>query len=153
MAFDFEFFSSADKPALMAVTTPKYAELARMAAEAAAYKVHVATTNQQFQDLFSRASYQLVILEATFGGEPGGSNSTLKWIQRLGMPLRRHAVVILLGDAWETLDPLIAFQESVHAVVNYAEIELLARIIERVVGDNDNFLQPFRNAQERAFKV
>jgi hypothetical protein len=65
---------------------------------------------------------------------------------------RRHAVFLLLGNSFNTLNTLQAFQQSVHAVVNRDEMALLgpsilAPIIQRVVSDNDLFLHVYRDTQ------
>jgi hypothetical protein len=71
------------------------------------------------------------------------------------MPMnqRRHATVILLGDSYETLNLLQAFQHSVHAVVNFSEMALLAQLIQKIVADNDLFLNNFREIQLRITKA
>ena len=151
MPTEFEFFGPGHKPALLAVTSPNWRELARSGLETAGYKVHAAETHEQFVDLFTRASYQAVIIEDVFGGS--ADNPTLHWIRLLQMSQRRHAVFFLTGENWETLNPLLAFQQSVHAVLNYTAMDQLARLVEKTAADTESFLRPMRSAQERLFKA
>ena len=65
------------------------------------------------------------------------------------MNQRRHATIILLGENFETLNAMQAFQKSVHAVINYSELNLLPQLIQKVVSDNDVFLQVFRETIRR----
>jgi hypothetical protein len=72
-----------------------------------------------------------------FASNTPEDNVTLRYIQQMPMAQRRHAVFILLGNSFNTLNTLQAFQQSVHAVVNRDEMELLgpsilAPIIQRV---------------------
>ena len=65
------------------------------------------------------------------------------------MNLRRHSAVVLLGDSFQTLNPMQAFQQSVHVVINSADFDNLENLFKKVVSDNDIFLAPYRQVQER----
>ena len=45
--------------------------------------------------------------------------------------------------------PLSAFQQSVHAVINYSEMAVLGQLIQKVVADNNLFLMTYREMQRR----
>jgi hypothetical protein len=152
MSTDFEFFGAGDKPALLAVCSPTMAELCRLAMEAAGFRVQAVSSHQQFVDLYTRTPYQLVLLEEGFGALRPEEDPTLHYIQWLPMPQRRTVVFILLGRGHETLDPMMAFQQSVQAVVNVAQVDMLERIIRKVIADSNTFLHPFLAAQERVVK-
>jgi hypothetical protein len=61
--------------------------------------------------------------------------------------LRRHAVIILLGHEFQSLNLLQAFQQSVHAVVNPHELPSLGQIVQQVVAENNLLLGVFRDTQ------
>ena len=63
------------------------------------------------------------------------------------MSLRRHCAVILFGFGMSTFNPMQAFQQGVHAVVNPAEMFLLIQLVQKAVTDNDMFLHNYREAQ------
>ena len=151
MPAEFEFFGPGDKPALLAVSTPSTREPAKSGLESAGYKVHAAETHEQFIDLFTRALYQVIVIEDVFGG--ADDNPTLRWVRMLPMSQRRHAVFFLIGEKLETLNPLVAFQQSVHAVLNSSGLEQFGRLVEKTVADNESFLRPVRSAQERLLKA
>jgi hypothetical protein len=71
------------------------------------------------------------------------------------MPMnqRRHSTIILIGDSFETLNALQAFQQSVHGVINYSEMALLGQLVQKVVTDNNMFLNNFREIELRAAKA
>ena len=64
MASQFEFISSADKPALLAFSTPEWLEAARATLHQLGYKVHTAATHGDFLSRFTQVHYQVVVVEA-----------------------------------------------------------------------------------------
>jgi len=147
----FEFLSASDKPALLAFSTPEWLETARSALAELGYKVHTAATHGDFLIRFSQVRYQVVVLEERFASNDLNENLTLQAIQHMPMSQRRHATVILFGDAFQTFTPMQAFQQSVHAVINSSELFLLKQLIEKAVADNTLFLHPYREAQTKLY--
>ena len=151
MSNKFDFVSTTDKPALLAFSTPEWLEAARTALTELGYKVHTAATHGDFLIRFSQIRYQVVIIEELFAANNIGENLTLQALQHMAMGQRRHATVILFGDAFQTFTPMQAFQQSVHAVINSSELFLIKQLIEKAVADNTLFLHAYRDAQSRAF--
>jgi hypothetical protein len=151
MADKFEFISASDKPALLAFSTPEWLEAARSALVELGYKVHTAATHGDFQIRFSQIRYQVVIIEERFAANDITENATLQVMQTMPMSQRRHSVVILFGDSFQTFSPLHAFQQSVHAVISSSELFLLKQLIEKAVADNTLFLHSFRETQARVY--
>lgn len=143
---DFEFLTPADRPALLGLSHPQYIETARAALTELGYKVHTALSHGDFLTRFSRIQYQVVLIEDYFDTLDVDQNLTLQTVQSMQMHQRRHAVILLLGSAFQTLQPLQAFAQSVHAVVNPADLDNLTPIIQQVVSDNDLFLHAYRDA-------
>ena len=150
MPNQFDFISTTDKPALLAFSTPEWLETARAALNELGYKVHTAATHSDFLIRFSQVRYQVVIVEELFAANNIGENLTLRALQNMPMPQRRHATVLLFGDSFQTFTPMQAFQQSVHAVINSSELFLLKQLIEKAVADNTLFLNNFLEAQSRA---
>ena len=151
---ELEFIGPNDKPALLALSTPEWLDAAKNVLLEIGYKVHAASNHDDFIVRFGRMQYQVVILEDLFACNSPEENLTLQYIQQMSMPQRRHSVFILLGTAFSTLSPIQAFQQSVHAVVNREELGLLGPtilgpIVQRVVADNDLFLNVYRDTQLR----
>ncbi|MGD0351369.1 MAG: hypothetical protein ABSB84_13810 [Verrucomicrobiota bacterium] len=147
----FDFVSTADKPVLIAFSTPEWLETAKGALVELGYKVHTAATHSDFLVRFAQVRYQVVILEELFGANSLEENLTLKALQQMPVGQRRHAAIILLGDSFQTFVPMEAFKHSVHAVVNSSEMFLLKQLIEKAVADNDLFLHSFRDVQNRVY--
>lgn len=149
MANQFDFIGANDKPALLAISTSEWASIAETVLLELGYKVHKINTHLEFPSRFSQIAYQVVIIEDKFGGEQASENTTLQLLQTMPTNQRRHTTIILLGENHETLNALQAFQNSVHAVVNYSEIALLGQLVQKVVSENDLFLRNFREIQIR----
>ena len=149
MAEDLDFLTPTDKPALLALTTPELEDTARSALDQLGYKIHTAANHGEFLHKFAQITYQVVITEEMFSSTSPGENESLLTLQRMQMGLRRHAVMVLFGFSFATFNPLQAFQQGVHAVVNPSEMFLLIQLIQKAVADNDMFLHTYRAAQQR----
>lgn len=149
MAQRFDFVSVSDKPALLAITTPEWLSTAESALTELGYKVQKIGSHLEFPSRFSQVPYQVFIIEEQFAGTSVAENMTLKAIQNMPMNQRRHATIILIGDSFETLNALQAFQQSVHAVINYSEMALIGQLVQKVVTDNDLFFHNFREIEQR----
>lgn len=151
MAGEFEtnFVTAADKPALIAFSTPEWLETAKATLTELGYKVHTAATHSDFLARYSQIHYQVVVLEELFGANAIEENLTLKAIQEMPVNQRRHSTFILLGNSFQTFMPMEAFKHSVHAVINSSEMFLLKQLVEKAVAENAMFLHNFRDVQNR----
>ena len=151
MAETFDFIAANDRPALIAFSTPEWHDTTRAALEELGYKTHNAATHGDFLIRFSRLKYQVVVIEELFCANTLAENTTLLELQQMPMSNRRHTTVVLIGDSFQTFNPLQAFQQSVHAVVNRSELFLLKQLIEKAVADNIQFLHDLHETQGRLF--
>jgi len=147
MAAEFEFISPDDKPALLALGTPEWLAKCRSALTELDYKTHVAANQEDFLARLNRTRYQIVFIEEDFAVRSPTENHALVRLQTLSMSQRRYVVTFLVGDRFQTLNPMQAFHLSVQAVVNRTEIDKLKPIIQQVVAEQDLFLSVFRDAQ------
>lgn len=145
MSDTFDFISPSDQPALVGLSTPEWLARCRTDLDDLGYKVHVAANHDDFLSRFNRAQYQVVVLEQFFAAMSQEENHSLLTLQRLQVSQRRHGVIILLGDGFQSLNPFQAFQYSVHAVINRSEIDSFKPIVQQVVADNDLFLRVYRD--------
>jgi hypothetical protein len=150
MSMDFDFITAADKPALIALSTPELQETAKNALDQLGYKVHTAVNHGEFLHKFAQVAYQVVVTEELFSATTPEENESLIALQRMPMSMRRHSTAILFGFNMATFNPMQAYQQCVHAVVNPSEMFLLIQLIQKAVADNDLFLHTFRDVQRRA---
>jgi hypothetical protein len=149
---EFEIIGPSDRPALLAISTPEVAAMVKTSLAALGYKVHVVENHEQFELRFHQVGYHIVIIEETFAGSDMLANPTLRLIQNLPMSQRRHATFFLVGPSMETLNTMQAFTHSVHCVINYSELPMLAELAQKVVSENDMFLTTFRETQRHAYQ-
>jgi len=147
MTGTFDFVSSGDLPALIAFSTPEWLETAQTALQELGYKVHTAATHSDFLLRFGQTRYQVVLMEELFGAHTPEENLALKSLQIMPVNQRRHATVLLIGNAFQTFTPMEAFKNSVHAVINSSELFLLKQLVEKAV--NNSFLHSYREVQNR----
>lgn len=146
---DFDFLTAADKPALIALSTPELQETAKTALDQLGYKVHTAVNHGEFIHKFGQVAYQVVIIEEMFSSATPEENESLHVLQLMPMNTRRNSTVILFGFNMATFNPMQAYQQCVHAVVNPSEMFLLLQLIQKATADNDMFLHTFREVQRR----
>jgi len=148
-AFETHFITAADKPALVALSNPEWAEAAKKVLKELGYKPHTAATHPEFSTRFAQVRYQVVLLDELFAAAKPDENLTLKSLQAMPVSQRRHATIILFGNSFKTFEAMQAFQQSVHAVINGAEIPMLKQLVEKAVAENDLFLYSYRDVQKR----
>ncbi len=149
MSASFDFLTTSDKPALLALSTPEWQELAKAALCELGYKVHQAATHSDFITNFTQVPYQIVVIEECFAADTAPENRSLSFLQTAAMQLRRHSTIILVGDAFTSFNPMEAYQHGVHLVVNRSEMLLLVQFIQKAGADNDIFLHGYRETQRR----
>jgi energy-coupling factor transporter ATP-binding protein EcfA2 len=121
----------------------------RKALDQMGYKVHPAASHAEFLSRFAQIQYQVALVEDVFDAASALENRALTSLQAMPLSQRRHAVSFLLGRSFQTLNPMQAFQQSVHAVVNAADLDKLPQIVQKVTADNDLFYNIFRDSQSR----
>lgn len=147
MPTELDFITTADKPALLGLSTPEWMDAAMVALNEHGYKVHTAGTHADFLTRFLQNKYDIVITEELFASDSAKENESLIGLQNMQMEQRRHCSMILLGDEVQTFNVLEAYQRSVHAVVNRSEIFLLGQLVQKVVEDREFFWKTYDEAQ------
>jgi hypothetical protein len=147
---EYEFISPSDKPALLALSSLEVLANVQTIVLECGYKIHVASNHEDFARRFGALNYHIVVVEELFAAGTPDENATLRLLQWMPMARRRHATVFLISERHQTLNPMHAFQQSVHAVINKADLGSLGSIIQKAVGDNDMFLHTYREVQAAA---
>ena len=146
---DFDFIGQNDHPALLALSNVDVLTMAKADLSGMGYKVHAAHTHEQFESRYYMVNYEIVVMEEIFSGSSTFDNPSLRLLQNMPMQFRRHSCIILVGESYETMNSMQAFAQSVHAVVNYADVANLSQVIQKTVAENDLFLNAYREAQNR----
>jgi hypothetical protein len=146
---EFEFLRPTDKPAILALSSMDYLATCRAVLHELDYKVHHSSEHEDFVSRFGQIQYQVAIIEERFSCSSIEENLALARLQFMPMGLRRHAVTILIGDSFQSLNTMQAFNQSVHAVINPADLGSLKQILQQIISDNDLFLSVYRDTQQR----
>jgi hypothetical protein len=149
---EFEFIGPNDEPALLAITSPEPLQTVKTVLAQMGYKVHVVDSHPQFETRYNQVNYHVVVIEENFAGGSILDNPTLRMVQSLPMAQRRYAVFFLIGTTFESLNTLQAFAQSVHCVLNLAELPMLQEVVQKTVAENDMFLTTFREVQRRVYQ-
>ncbi len=144
---NYELISPSDKPALLALSGMEVLANVQAIVLECGFKAHGASNHDDFAKRFTALNYHLVVVEELFAAGSPEENLTLRTLQSMPMARRRHSVVVLISDRFQTLNSMHAFQQSVHAVVNRVDLNTLGSIITRAVADNDLFLHSYREVQ------
>jgi hypothetical protein len=149
---EFDFIGPNDHPALLGVTTPDALEIIKPILTELAYKIHVVDNHPAFETRYNQVNYEVVILEENFAGGNLLENPSLQMLQALPMSQRRHATTFLIGETFESLNTMHAFTQSVHCVLNFAELPMLMEVMQKTIAENDVFLSTFREVQRRVYQ-
>lgn len=147
MAIEINFNDTDGKPALLALSSPEFLGVAKDVLKALGYTPREAAHHDDFLNNFSHVQYEVVLIEENFLCNHITENRALAELQRMPMARRRHAMVILLGESFPTLNTLHALQQSVSAVVHRDDLDSLGALIMQQVAENNLFLRTYRETQ------
>ena len=116
------------------------------------YKVHVVDSHPLFETRYNQVAYQIVVIEENFAGGNILDNGSLRYIQELPMVQRRNAVFFLIGESFESLNTMQAFCQSVHCVLNFAELQMFTEVAQKTIAETDMFLRTYRDVQKRIYE-
>jgi hypothetical protein len=146
---EFDFLRPTDKPAILALSTPEYMATCKPVLHELDYKVQNAADHEDFVHRFGQIPYQITIIEEKFSCGSIEENLALMRLQYMPMGLRRHSLCVLIGPSFQSLNTMQAFHQSVHVVINPADLGSLKQILQQVIADNDLFLSVYRDTQTR----
>ena len=106
-----------------------------------------ALAKMQFQN------FDLVILSDRFDNTPLKQSPVLQYLNHLSMSVRRRMFVLLMGDAFRTMDPMLAFAMSANLVANWKDLERLPNILGRAIADHERFYKVFMDTLKETGKV
>ncbi len=139
-----DFFELGDKTSLICAD-PNTIEVARTTLHDLGYKYHTAETPELAVERLRYTNYDCVILHENFAGSSLKSNSVLNYLSQLPMSQRRNSFVCLIGASFKTLDAMQAFGQSVHLVLNPADLPNLGPILKKSLAEFELLYRAFRD--------
>jgi hypothetical protein len=146
---EFEFLRPTDKPAIIGLSTIEYLSTCRSVLHEMDYKIHQSGDHEEFVSRFSQIPYQVAIIEERFSCAAIEENLALSRLQFMPMGQRRHAVTLLIGESFQSLNTMQAFHQSVHAVLNPMDLGSLKQVLQQVVSEHDLFLSVYNDTHMR----
>jgi hypothetical protein len=138
-----DFFEVGDKTSLICGDSSTV-ELAKKTLRELGFKFHTAEAPELAIDRMRYTPYDVVIIHENFAGSSLRTNAVLNYLAPLPMALRRNSFVCLVGPSFKTLDAMQAFAQSVHLVVNPADLSNLTAILKKGLAEFEGLYRSFK---------
>lgn len=146
----FDFIEEGAKTALVCEQDPTLR--AKLMADLQALGYHVACP-QNAREVLKQMRFHvfdLIVVNEAFDTPDPDHNNILKYLERLGMEIRRQMFVAMLSDRFRTSDNMVAFNKSVNIIINLKNTNEFDKIIRRAVTDNEAFYKIYRESMKKA---
>ena len=98
-------------------------------------------------NVFKRGTnYDCIIIHENFAGSSLRTNAVLTFLSALPMAQRRYWFVCLVGPSFKTLDALQAFAQSVHLVLNPADLSNLTAILKKSLAEFELLYRAYKES-------
>lgn len=131
--------------ALVCVDEPGRLKAVKEALEDLNYYTSVASSVKEALSKLRYNQYDLVMLDEEFCGESADNNTILRYMQPMPMSARRNIFLMLISNQGRTLDNLMAFAQSVNAVINVSDVQKVKLVLERAMADHRRFYKVYRD--------
>ena len=140
-----DFFELGDKTSLICGDSATN-DAAKTTLRELGYKFHTAETPELAIERMRYTNYDCIVLHENFAGSSLRSNSVLNFLAALPMTQRRNWFVCLVGPSFKTLDAMQAFSQSVHLVLNPADLPNLTAILKKSLAENELLYRAFKES-------
>ena len=131
--------------ALVCVDEPERLRAVKEALEDLNYYTSVASSVKEALSKLRYNQYDLVMLDEEFCGESADNNTILRYLQPMPMSTRRNIFLMMISNQIKTLDNLLAFANSVNAVINVSDIQKVKLVLERAMADHRRFYKVYKD--------
>jgi CheY-like chemotaxis protein len=131
--------------ALVCVDEPERLKTVKEALEDLNYYSSVASSVKEALSKLRYNQYDLVMLDEEFCGESADNNTILRYLQPMPMSTRRNIFLMMISSQIRTLDNLLAFANSVNAVINVSDIHKVKLVLERAMADHRRFYKVYKD--------
>jgi hypothetical protein len=139
-----DFFELGDKTSLICGDSST-TDMAKATLRELGFKYHTAETPELAIERMRYTNYDCIIIHENFAGSSLRSNAVLNFLATLPMAQRRAWFVCLVGPSFKTLDAMQAFAQSVHLVLNPADLPNLTAILKKGLAENDLLYRSYRD--------
>jgi len=142
----FDFLEEGAETALLCESEPDVRAKIREALGSLGYQVREAKTPVDALKQMRFHVFNVVVLNEMFGTSDPDENNVLRFIDRLGMAVRRNIFVALITERFRTNDHMVSFTKSVNIVINKKNIGDFKTIVKQAVSDDVVFYRVYREA-------
>jgi len=139
-----DFFELGDKTSLICAD-PNTTEVVKATLRDLGFKFHTAETPELAIERMRYTTYDCIVLHENFAGSSLRSNAVLNYLTPLPMAHRRFSFVCLIGPSFVTLDAMQAFGQSVHLVLNPADLPNMGPIMKKGLNEFESLYRAFRD--------
>jgi hypothetical protein len=139
-----DFFELGDKTSLICAD-PNTTEIVKVTLRELGFKYHTAETHELAVERMRYTSYDCIVVHENFAGSSLRSNAVLNHLASLPMPQRRYSFICLIGPSFKTLDAMQSFTQSVHLVLNPADLPNLGPILKKGLAEFQLLYRSFKD--------
>jgi hypothetical protein len=140
-----DFFELGDRTSLICAD-PTTTEVAKTTLRDLGFKYHTAETHELAIERMRYTNYDCIIVHENFAGSSLRSNAVLNYLGPLSMAQRRYSFVCLVGSSFKTLDAMQAFAQSVHLVLNPADLPNLGPILKKGLAEFELLYRAYKDS-------
>lgn len=145
----FDFLEEEGKTALLCEEDSKILKEITTVLEIMDYSITRAKNVRDALRSMKYHTYDMVLVNETFGGSDPDTNGILIYLDRLQMEVRRNIFVGLLTRQFSTMDQMTAFLKSVNLVINIKDIGKIDRILSRGINEFELFYAVYKDSAKR----
>ena len=140
-----DFFELGDKTSLICAD-PVTTEAVKGTLRELGFKYHTAETPELAIERMRYTNYDCIIIHENFAGSSLRTNAVLTFLAALPMAQRRYWFVCLVGPSFKTLDAMQAFAQSVHLVLNPADLPNLTAILKKGLAEFELLYRAYKES-------
>ncbi|MDY6905097.1 MAG: zinc-ribbon domain-containing protein [Thermodesulfobacteriota bacterium] len=145
----FDFIEEEGKTALVCEANPEIKGRMKKVLDFLEYHISDADDTRDALKKLRYHTYDLIIINETFGSRSPDTNGLLIYLERMKMKIRRNIFILLLTKRFTTMDNMTAFQKSVNLVVNLNDIDHFEKILTRGLNDYEQFYHIYKDTQRQ----
>ena len=114
--------------------------------------VHTMSNQALALAYLSQVSYECFFLDAMFDGSTPEANPVLACLHELPMDRQRYMFVALCTPGTEAADPMTAYSQSVHFIINHTDLPSCRRTLEQRLAEHKRLYKVYRELRQQLGK-
>ncbi len=149
----FDFLEEGVQTALICEGDPVYRGKIQAALETLGYQVTYPPNARDALKQMRFHVFDMVVINEKFDTPDPDQNNVLRYLETLGMSVRRNIFVALISDRFRTGDNMAAFHKSVNIVVGVDRMDDVEKILKNGINDNELFYRVYKESLVKTGRV